>query len=379
MIRATQARIDVDALRSNIRTIRSLVARESSIMAVVKADCYGHGVDICMPVMRAEGIDVFGVATVEEGMQLRSIGVEDRVVVLPPPPFGQAEAYVRNDLEATLSDERSAEELSAIAAAGGRSVRVHVHIDTGMTRNGLAPEDALEFIDHIRAMPSLDIVGLATHFATSDEPDVSFARAQLARFDDTVARLRDAGHTFRDVHVSNSGGIFRLADAHYTMVRPGIALYGYHPWRDAQASSGLVPVMSLHSAVGGVRCVDADVPVGYGRTWRTTRRTMIATIPVGYADGLFRTLSNRFDVLINGTRYQSVGTVSMDEVMIDLGMSSNVKRGDAVVIIGNSGSESITAWDTAATAGTIPYEICTNISARVPRRAVASSTHSSTQ
>ena len=367
MNRPTYARIDLGALRSNIRTLRGRIVNGARIMAVVKADCYGHGVALCVPEMLAEGIDLFGIATVEEGAELRAIAPHARIVVLPAPPFGQQEAYAQHDLEAMISDATTAGEISRSADALGRRVRVHLHVDTGMTRNGARPDDAVALASAVASLPGLELVGVASHFATSDD-DTAFAAKQHDRFAATVAHLGDAGYTFADVHVANSGGILNLPQAHHTVVRPGISLYGYHPSHVDQEASGLQPVLSLHSRVSTVTVVDAGTPVSYGSTWRSLHTTRIATLPIGYADGLMRILSGRLDVLIDGRRYPVVGRISMDETMIDVGTGVAVERGDDAVLIGRSGDEIITAWDLAEAAGTIPYEICTNISARVPRR-----------
>jgi alanine racemase len=367
MIRPTQARIDVAALRENIRTIRRRLKAGTRMMAVVKANCYGHGVEHCVPTMRQEGVDLFGVATVEEGARLRGFGLDERIVVLPPPLVGQYHFYPQYDLEALVSDVHSAEAISASASASGTTVRVHLHVDTGMTRNGVAPGAALELARAVSALPALELVGVASHFATSDEADLTYALLQRERFDGVVGALLDAGIALPDVHLSNSGGVLCVPDAEYSMVRPGLALYGYHPDRERQRASGLRPVLSLHTAIGGIASIDAGVPVSYGRSWTSSRATTIATLPIGYADGLMRTLSNRFDVLIDGVRYPAVGRISMDETMIDVGRASSLRPGAPVVLIGRSGDLTTDAWDLAATAGTIPYEICTSISSRVPR------------
>ena len=382
MIRPTHARIDREALRANIRLLRARLERNVRMMAIVKADCYGHGVEHCVPVMLDESIDIFGVATVEEGARLRDFGVRERIVVLPPPLRGQFDRYVEHDLDALVSDAAAASALAAVAESQGRTLRVHIHIDTGMTRNGVAPEDAVELTRSVAAMRGLDVIGVASHFATSDEVDGEFARVQRERFDGALAALADAGFRFPEIHLSNSGGVLNVSGAQYTMVRPGLALYGYHPTPELQAASGLRPVLSLVSAVGGTRAIDAGVPVSYGRLWRAPDPTTIATLPVGYADGLMRALSGRLDVLIAGRRYAAVGRISMDEMMIDVGTGPAVAPGDPVVIIGTSGDQSITAWDLALAAGTIPYEICTNLSSRVPRRIAGAddpSTHSRSQ
>lgn len=367
MIRPTHARIDAEALRSNIRLLSRRLAKDTSLMAVVKADCYGHGVEHCVPVMLEEGITIFGVATVEEGARLRRFGLRERIVVLPPPLSGQFERYAEHDLEALFSDAGMAEGLSAAAVATGRRLRVHLHIDTGMTRNGVAPGEAVELMRAVSRLDGLDVVGVASHFATSDEPDGEFAGVQQARFEAALAALRDADFRFADVHLSNSGGVLNVPGAQYTLVRPGLALYGYHPTRERQQRSGLVPVLSLVTVVGGIKSIEAGVSVSYGRLWRAPRATTIATLPIGYADGLVRALSGRIDALIGGRRYPAVGRISMDETMIDLGPDSAIAPGTSVILVGRSGGDAITAWDLAEAAGTIPYEICTNLSTRVPR------------
>jgi alanine racemase len=382
MIRPTHACVDRDALRSNIRAIGRRLRPGTRTMAVVKANCYGHGIEHCLPTMLEEGIDTFGVATVEEGNHLRTFGLTERIVVLPPPLEGQYAEYVRLDLEALVSDARTAGELSRVAEAAGRRLRLHLHVDTGMTRNGADPAEALELARNVMALPAVELVGVASHFATSDETDRSYALRQHQRFESMLAQLRDAGVRLTDIHLANSGGVLGFPDAQYTMVRPGLALYGYDPMQSRQGESELTPVLSLRTIVGGVKRIASGVPVSYGRSWSASTSTMIATLPIGYADGLMRALSNRLDVLIDGRRYRSVGRISMDETMVDLGPSTTVRPGDPVVIIGRSARESIDAWDLAAAAGTIPYEICTNISSRVPRRGVDASepsTFSSTQ
>lgn len=376
MIRPTHAIIDRDALRANIILLRRRLADRTRMMAVVKANCYGHGVEHCIPVMIDEGIDTFGVATVEEGARLRQFGVAGRIVVLPPPLRGQFDRYVEHDLEAQFSDARTASELGAVADAAGRRLRAHLHVDTGMTRNGVDPAGAVELMRAAEATRGLEVVGVASHFATSDEPDGDFARIQRERFDAALSALGDAGFGFDDIHMSNSGGVLNVPGAEYSMVRPGLALYGYHPTRERQADSGLLPVLSLVTTVGGTKHIEAGVPVSYGRLWSAPAATTIATLPIGYADGLMRALSGRLEVLIAGRRHCAVGRISMDETMVDVGAGSGVHPGDTVVLIGRSGAESVTAWDLATAAGTIPYEICTNLSIRVPRRSAGLDEHS---
>jgi alanine racemase len=215
-------------------------------------------------------------------------------------------------------------------------------------------------------------VGLSSHFATSDEPEDSFTAGQMATFEAVLRAALDAGFTFRDIHIANSGGILNFPASHHNMVRPGLALYGYHPTPDRQKSSGLVPVMSLRTVIGNITRMPAGVSISYGRRYFTSADTFIATLPIGYADGLMRILTNKVSVLIGGRRYPVVGTICMDEVMVDLGNDPPVRVGDEAFLIGNSGGLAIDAWELAAQAGTIPYEICTNVSRRVPRKILKS-------
>lgn len=367
MIRPTHALISRSAIENNIRTIRGRISSGTRIMAVVKANCYGHEVSICVPELRNLGIDLFATASVEEASKLRSMGVTERIVVLGPPLPGQYESFARYDLEALISNPRMAEELAAVSTAHGGRVSTHLFIDTGMGRNGAPAAEALETLRMASAVPGITIVGFSSHFATSDELDSAFAREQLARFDGALRAALDAGYTFTDIHMANSGGIFNLPASHYTTVRPGLSLYGYHPTSTLQASSGLAPVMRWRTVVANMSRMPAGVSISYGRRYFTSAETTIATLPVGYADGLMRILTNRMSALIGGRRFPVVGTICMDEIMVDLGDAEGIAIGDEVLLIGSAGEERIDAWEMATAAQTIPYEICTNVSARVPR------------
>lgn len=367
MIRPTRAIIDRTALRDNLRLIRDRLSPKTRIMAVVKANCYGHDVSICVPELLAAGADMLAVATIEEARQIRELGVSERIVVLAPPLDGQYAEFAARDAEAFISNARAAEHLAAAAAAAGRTLRAHLFVDTGMRRDGVPVTEAVETLRRCAAMPELKITGFASHFATSEEADTSFAREQLAAFEIGLRGAMDAGFTFQDIHIANSGGIFNLPTSHHTLVRPGLSLYGYHPSPEQHAASGLRPVMGLRSVVANLTRVGPGLPVSYGRRYHTPRETTIATLPIGYGDGLMRRLTNRLQVLINGRRFPVVGTICMDEVMVDLGDAAGIRIGDDAVLLGISGAERIDAWEMAMLAETIPYEICTNLSARVPR------------
>jgi len=370
MIRPTHAAIDREALRGNIRLIRSRIPAGTRVMGVVKANCYGHSAAICIPEMIAEGIDIFGVATIEEAEALRALGVSANIAVLPPPLEGQYRRYIDADAEAVISNLRMAEALAAVAESAGRRLPVHLHLDTGMGRNGVPPEEALDLLARVAGLPSLELVGFASHLATSDEPGDAFALRQIEIFDTTLRSVLGAGYTFRDIHLANSGGTLNFPASHYNLVRPGLALYGYHPTAALQADSGLRPVLSLRTTIGNITSMPAGRPVSYSRRYYTSSPSLIATLPIGYADGLMRALTNRIEALIGGRRYPVVGTICMDEVMVNLGTDADVYVGQEVLLIGESAGMRIDAWEMALLAGTIPYEICTNISARVPRRAL---------
>ncbi|HVZ39587.1 MAG TPA: alanine racemase [Candidatus Kapabacteria bacterium] len=367
MIRPTRALIDTDALRNNVSILRSRIPATTRIMGIAKADCYGHGAAICIPVLQECGIDTFGVATIQEAIGLRELGVTGTVAVLPPPLEGEYHLFPEHDIETVLSTPEMASRMAAAADAAGRRVRVHLFVDTGMGRNGARPADALSVLGFCSSFDSLEIVGIASHFATSDEPQNSFTMEQIGIFDHTVRMALDAGFRFRDIHIANSGGLLNFSASHYTLVRPGLALYGYHPTPELQSASGLAPVMSLRSVIGNVTRMPAGTSVSYGRRYFTPCDTLVATVPIGYADGVMRILTNNLTAIVRGRRVPVVGTICMDEVMLDLGPVDGSQPGDEVILIGSSDGEEINAWDIAARAGTIPYEICTGISRRVPR------------
>lgn len=378
MIRPTRALIDLGALAGNVQVIRRRLRPETRIMAVVKANCYGHDANLCVPELRRLGIDIFATASVEEARRLRSIGVDERIVVLGPPLEGQYDDFAEHGIEALISNRRMAEALAATADRHGRRLAVHLFVDTGMGRNGAAVAEVLETLQMASDLPSLEVVGFSSHFATSDELDSPFVREQLRIFDGALRSALDAGHGFRDIHIANSGGILNVPDSHYTLVRPGLSLYGYHPTLSLQKESGLRPVMSWRTVIANMTRMPKGVSISYGRRYYTSEETTIATLPVGYADGLMRILTNRLGVLVGGRRFPVVGTICMDEVMVDLGDAEGISVGDEVLLIGESGGLGIDAWEMAEAAGTIPYEICTNVSARVPRIAHESASASRT-
>ena len=367
-MRLTRVEINLTALQQNVDAVRRHLPRGLKMMGLVKANAYGHGlVDIAQALVRY-GIDYLGVGFVEEGITLRERGVTCPILVLGGVLGHQLEDFFHYDLEITISSLEIARHVEEAAKRrGGYQARVHLKIDTGMERIGVRAERAVAFVEQVKLLPHLEVVGLYSHFATSDERDKSFAREQIHRFTSAVDQLRKKNIHIPLVHIANSGGILDIPESYFSMVRPGIILYGIYPSRSTSESIPIVPVLSLKSNVVFVKEVEAGTSISYGRTYTTKEKTKIVTIPIGYGDGYSRRLSNCGEVLMNGKRFPVVGTVCMDQLMVDVGLSTPIHVGDDVVLIGSDGDELISAWDVADRMGTIPYEVCTGITARVPR------------
>jgi alanine racemase len=362
--RLTVAVVDLDAIRHNVR---AMAPPDAEVMAVVKANGYGHGgPQVARAALQAEATWL-GVALVEEGIRLRQEGIEAPIVVLTEFPPGSEHEALRVGLTPVAYTD---EGLAALIAAGrdvGRAVGVHVKLDTGMHRVGLPPERAEEFVGRLVA-GGLEFAGLWTHFAKADEPLDPFVRSQLDRFVQTLDRLAAADLRPRYRHVANSAAITALPESHFDLVRLGIAMYGLRSGRNLEAGPRR-PAMSWRSEVAMAKRVSSGEAVSYGLRYRLERESTIATIPVGYADGYARVLSERGRVLIGGRRYPVAGAVCMDQLMVDCG-DDPVKAGDEVVLIGRQEGEEITADDVAEWMGTIGYEVVCGITDRVPREYV---------
>lgn len=339
-------------------------------MAVVKADAYGHGMFKIASEAVANNVEYLGVARAYEGAHLRKAGIQIPILVFEVVPDEHMAAAIEHDLDLTVTSVRSARQLNNVAELAGRKARVHVKIDTGMGRLGLNQAAAGEEIQTIARLPWIDLVGVYSHFATSEDPDQTFARKQLDVFCRVLADLERRGIPIRLRHMANSGAILDLPGSHFEMVRPGLMLYGYAPRPDMKQQSALSPVMSLVSNVAFLKRVAANTSISYGRRYFAPRETKIATVPVGYGDGYFRLLTGKVEVLIRGRRYPVAGTICMDQMMVDVGPESDVREGDAVTLIGQDGKEAIWCWELANKIGTIPYEITCLVTSRVPRRFV---------
>ncbi len=363
--RPTAALIDLRALEQNYaEAMRNAGGR--SVLAVVKAQAYGHGAVAVSRRLVELGCRMLGVALVEEGRELRSAGITVPVLVMGPLRPGQAGDVLRLGLTPVVYTLPVARALSGAAAAAGRTVPVHVKVDTGMGRIGLQPGEAPGFIAAIAAMPGLAVEGVMTHFADADLRDKRFAAAQMDRFEEVLRALEEQGITVPLRHAANSAAVLEFGRALLTLVRPGLMLYGYDPL-GGRGGADLRPVLSLVTRIAFLKKVPAGTPISYGRTYVTERESLIATAPVGYADGYRRGLSNRGQALVGGRRVPVAGRVCMDMTMLDVTDVPSVAEGDEVVLIGSQGGERITADDIAAWTDTIAYEVLCGISDRVPR------------
>ncbi|MCB0995081.1 MAG: alanine racemase [Acidimicrobiales bacterium] len=367
-MRPTWADIDLAAVAHNVEQLRELVS-PATVCAVVKADGYGHG---AVPVARAAveaGASWLAVALVEEGRQLRQAGLTVPILVLSEPRPSEMAEVVDSDLRPTVYSGEGLASIAAAARAGGRVVPVHVKVDTGMRRVGAAPDDALTLVKAVDERPSLALEGLWTHCAIADEPAHPFTEQQLDRFDAVIAEVRAAGFDPPSVHAGNSAVAIAHPRGRYDMVRCGIAVYGLPPAPGLEGRVDLRPAMSVCSEVSMVKRVPAGEGVSYGLRWSTPTERVIATVPVGYADGIRRSLSaHGGEVLIRGQRRPMAGVITMDQLMVDCGDDDDVQAGDEVVLIGRQGDAEITATEVATRLDTISYEVVCDIESRIPRR-----------
>src|SRR3954469_315973 len=360
MVRAL-ARVDLGAIERNCGRLAA-VAAPARLCAVVKADGYGHGAVPAARAAQAGGAAWLAVAAADEARALRDAGIEGRILVMGALSEEELPVALGADADVVVWHERFVEQ---VAAAGGG--RVHVKLDTGMGRLGTRdPAEADRAADAAAVAAGVELAGAMTHFATADERGDSFMGEQLGRFLDWARPLKER-HPQITLHGANSAGTLRDADAHLDMVRPGIAIYGMDPFHADPAEHALEPALELLSYVAEVKPCGPGETVGYGRRFTAREPTEIATIPIGYGDGVRRGLTNNADVLIGDERFPIAGTVSMDNITVELGPDSGVRRGDPVVLIGAAGGERILAEHVAARLGTINYEVTCGITARVPR------------
>ena len=381
------AEVNLDALAANVRVLRSHVGPRVRLVAVVKANAYGHGAVPVATAALAAGASGLAVGRLGEAVELRSAGITAPVLVMGPVPASAARRCVALRLTPTVHNLTMAQALAHAARAAGRVLPVHVKVDTGMNRFGLLTDEAVAFTSVVAAIEGLEVEGLYTHFATADADDLTATRQQLTDFLDVVGRLRAAGIAPAVLHAANSAATLALPATHLDQVRVGAALYGLHTtdaraaaagaqlingerWHASGASSlasALRPVLTLKTRVIRLRHVPAGTPVSYGGTYHTTQATCLATLAAGYGDGLSVALSNRGAVLLGGRVCPIVGRVCMDQLVVDCRDSRGIQEGDVAVLIGRHGPVAITAEDVAAASGSTNYEVVTRLLARVPR------------
>lgn len=363
-----QANINLDAIYDNVKAAKSLTKEDTKLMAIIKADAYGHGA-----VKVAETLDdiadAYGVAILEEGIELRQAGVTKPILILGYTPAPLYEAMINYDITTAVFKYDMAEEISNTAVRLGKKAKIHIKLDTGMSRIGFKQDDeSLETIIKISKLPGIEITGCFTHFARMDEEDKTKAKEQFRRFMDFTKRIEDAGINIPVKHVSNSAGIIEMPEVNLDMVRDGISVYGMYPSEEVNKEKlPLTPAMEIISYISFIKTLEKDVEIGYGGTFTTTRETKVATIPVGYADGYPRSLSNKGCILVNGQRAPIIGRICMDQFMVDITDIKDVHENDKVTLIGHDGDGYISIEEMADLSGSFNYEFVCDIGKRVPK------------
>ncbi len=365
--RPTIAEVSLAALRHNCREARRLAGAGTGVLAVVKADGYGHGAVAAGRAFLEAGAWGLGVSAVAEAVALREAGIGGPIVVLGGAFPGEAAAVVRHDLDVAVWSLERAAELARRGQEANAPVRVHLKVDTGMTRLGVDAEDARPFAEALLRLEGLRLVGVFSHLASADALETEAVRAQLARFRASVAAVQAVGIDIPLIHLANSAATLALPEARFTLVRPGLMLYGYPPAPHLAAHAALRPAMRLRTRIAQLRDVAVGTPVGYGGSWRAQRPSRIATLPLGYADGYHRLASNRGEMLLCHRRVPIAGRVCMDHVMLDVTEVPQARVGDLVTAFGPQGPTVLGADHVAGWMDTIPYEVLTSVGARVPR------------
>lgn len=365
----TQAEIHLENLRYNVQSMKKRLGDNTPIMGVIKADGYGHGAVPLAKVLMEEGVAAFGVATVEEGIELRQAGCTVPILMLGYTHSSEDKALLEYDIMAAMFQYERAVQLSDYAQSIGKKAKVHIKLDTSMNRIGLKPtEESVQIVKKISCLPGIEINGIFSHFAKADEEEKAPARAALEKYKWFIAKLEQEGIFIPVKHISNSAACMEFDDTHFDMVRMGIVTYGLYPSEEVQKENlPLKPLLEWKSHVVFIKEVPPGEGVGYGGTFVTERPTKIGTIPVGYADGYPRQLSNKGRVLVKGQSAPIIGRVCMDQFMIDLTDLHDVEEGDEVTLIGYDGEEHIPVEELSELSGRFNYEFVCDISKRVPR------------
>ncbi|MSS62453.1 alanine racemase [Velocimicrobium porci] len=362
------AEVNLDAICDNIRNTKKIIKDGTKLMAIVKADGYGHG---AVPVAKALNslVDAYGVAIVEEGIELRNAGIKKPILVLGCVPAMQYHCLAEYDIMPAVTTYDMAKAMSEEAKKQGKTLRIHIKLDTGMGRIGFLPnEESVEEIKKISELSNIEIDGCFSHFAKADEKDKEFANEQFSRYMKMINRLKEAGIFVPTRHISNSAGIMDLPIANLDMVRSGISTYGMYPSEEVNKERlPLKAAMTIYSYITFVKELEEGCSIGYGGTFITKRKTKVATVPVGYGDGYKRALSNQGHVLIQGKRAPIIGRVCMDQFMIDVTDFDEVKAGDKVILVGTDGNETISMEEIGKMTCSFNYEVACDIGKRIPR------------
>lgn len=369
MQRPAWAEINLTALAFNMREIRRITSPNSKIMAVVKANAYGHGIMGIAETVLQHGADMLGVATLGEAINLRERGFLAPILIFGYTPFEHARETVFFDLIQTVYTYKAAEILSEEAGRQKKKAIIHIKVDTGMNRLGFSLDDLSLFeIKRIAKLPNLNIEGIFTHFAVADIEDRSYTNHQFERFMVFLDNLKKRGIEFQMRHAANSAGIMEFPEAHLDLVRPGILMYGCYPSDEVDKNKlELIPVMTIKAKAAAIKTIVTGETVSYGRRFTAKKETKILTLPLGYADGFSRLLSGKMEVLVRGKRVPAVGTICMDQFMVDVSDIEDIQIGEEIVIIGRQNGQAILVDELAKKMGTINYEILCGISERIPR------------
>ncbi len=365
-MRLTWAEINLDAIGHNLQMIKQRVG-STRIVAIVKANAYGHGIVRVARKAVVSGADYLGVGFLEEGLLLRKRGFKIPILVLGGVLFHQVDTFLDNDLDITVSSLGLAYAVNNAVEGLGKKARIHLKFDTGFNRIGIHHEKAPLVFERLRPLKNIDIVGIYSHMSTSDEANSEFAHSQIKRFKNIIESANAQGIDPEFKHIACSSAIQNYPEAFWNMVRVGLAMYGLYPSIHTPRTLNIEPVLSFKSRVVFLKTVGAGEGVSYGRRYFTDEPSRLVTIPVGYGDGFNRALSNNGDVLIRGKRYPIVGSVCMDQIMVNIGQNTTIAIGDEVVLYGRQGNEEIRVEEIAHRIGTIPYEVTTWLARRIPR------------
>ncbi len=357
--------IDLGAIRSNVMAIRRLLTPSTQFMSVVKADGYGHGEEAVARTALSAGASWLAVATLEEGIRLRSRGIEAPVLLFGPAiSKEEVEAVAEHRLQPTVC---SLDQARRFSEAGLGTIPMHLKVDTGMSRLGVEWQEAKDLLSALRALPNVAVASLYSHLATADAPDLVTAAQQFQRFAELVDVLEAQGARPTLVHLANSAATLAVPKTHFDLVRVGLAQYGIYPAPHLSKTASLQPALSVKARIIFVKTVPPGTGISYGHTFRTGRPTRLATVAIGYGDGIPRALSNKIDFLVRGRRVHQVGTITMDQCLIDVTDVPETSEGDITTLLGRDGTEHISVGEWVERLGTIPYEIFTALSPRLPR------------